>query len=153
MKFAKNKVFMCVALWLKLNQLNDFHSQTPTFNATPVVQAALETCMRGVTVEIYADLGFNDEVSSSSECDTAMAYKQPQGELLPFQGGTNQMVVMAMYQKLPDSHKQYLQWYWYTGKDQKQPLNAKDKSRNCHVKLMSEFSWQLQSRRPLPKKC
>ncbi|ORX36040.1 hypothetical protein BD324DRAFT_629933 [Kockovaella imperatae] len=102
-KFAKSRVFI----------------QTPTFNATPVVQAALETCMRCVTVEIYADLGFNDE-----------------GELLPFQGGTNQMVVNAMYDKLPDTHKQYLEWYWYTGKDQKAPLNAKDKSRNCHVKLM-----------------
>jgi hypothetical protein len=38
-------------------------SQTPTFNATPVVHAALEACKRGVLVEIYADLGFNDEVS------------------------------------------------------------------------------------------
>lgn len=37
-------------------------SQTPTFNATPVVEAALEACRRGVLVEIYADLGFNDEV-------------------------------------------------------------------------------------------
>ena len=49
------------------------------------------------------------------------------------------MVITAMYEKLPDSHKQYLKWYWYTGKDQKAPLNARDKSRNCHVKLMSEY--------------
>ena len=39
-------------------------SQTPTFNATPVVEAALEACRRGILVEIYADLGFNDAVSS-----------------------------------------------------------------------------------------
>ena len=40
-------------------------SQTPTFNATPVVHAALEACKRGILVEIYADLGFNDEVSAA----------------------------------------------------------------------------------------
>jgi hypothetical protein len=28
------------------------------------VEAALEACRRGVLVEIYADLGFNDEVSA-----------------------------------------------------------------------------------------
>ena len=60
-----------------------------------------------------------------------------QGELLPFQGGTNQMVVTDMYSRLDGAAKENLKWYWYTGKDQKTPLNAKDKSRNCHVKLMS----------------
>lgn len=102
-KFAKKNVFI----------------QTPTFNATPIVEAALDACRRGILVEIYADLGFNDE-----------------GELLPYQGGTNQMVVQSMYPRLSDEHKANLKWYWYTGKDQKSPLNAKDKSRNCHVKLM-----------------
>lgn len=102
-KFAKKNVFV----------------QTPTFNAVPVVEAALDACRRGILVEIYADLGFNDE-----------------GELLPYQGGTNKMVVQSMYGRLAPEHKQYLRWYWYTGKDQKRPLNAKDKSRNCHVKLM-----------------
>jgi hypothetical protein len=43
--------------------LTPLFRQTPTFNATPVVEAALEACRRGVLVEIYADLGFNDEVS------------------------------------------------------------------------------------------
>lgn len=81
---------------------------------------ALEACRRGVLVEIYADLGFNDE-----------------GELLPFQGGTNQMVIQDMCKELGE-YRRNLKWYWYTGKDQKTPLNAKDKSRNCHVKLMSE---------------
>ncbi|EIW72422.1 hypothetical protein TREMEDRAFT_26882 [Tremella mesenterica DSM 1558] len=102
-KFAKHSVFI----------------QTPTFNATPVVEAALDACRRGVIVEIYADLGFNDE-----------------GELLPYQGGTNEMVASAMYSRLKKEHKDNLRIYWYTGKDQKTPLNASHKSRNCHVKLM-----------------
>lgn len=30
-----------------------------------MVHAALEACKRGILVEIYADLGFNDEVSAA----------------------------------------------------------------------------------------
>ncbi|KAL7424757.1 hypothetical protein Q5752_000441 [Cryptotrichosporon argae] len=102
-RFAKKNVFI----------------QTPTFNAKPIVAAALDAVRRGVLVEIYADLGFNDE-----------------GELLPFQGGTNEMVAAHMYGELDEAQKDNLRIYWYTGKDQKTPLNAADKSRNCHVKLM-----------------
>ncbi|WWC60775.1 uncharacterized protein I303_103351 [Kwoniella dejecticola CBS 10117] len=102
-KFAKKSVFI----------------QTPTFNAVPAVEAALDACRRGIKVQIYADLGFNDE-----------------GELLPFQGGTNQMVSTQMYSRLSDEHQKNLEIYWYTAKDQKTPLNAVKKSRNCHVKLM-----------------
>lgn len=49
-KFAKRRVLI----------------QTPTFNAKPVVQAAIEAVRRGIEVEIMADLGFNDEVSSAA---------------------------------------------------------------------------------------
>ncbi|GAA5915447.1 hypothetical protein JCM5296_002704 [Sporobolomyces johnsonii] len=94
--------------------------QTPTFNAPLAVDAALEAVKRGVEVTIFADLGFNDE-----------------GELLPFQGGTNEMVAIDMYKRLEtEEAKNRLRWYWYTGKDQNVPLNAKEKARNCHVKLM-----------------
>lgn len=108
------------------------YSQTPTFNAWPVVQAALEAVRRGILVEIYADLGFNDEVGLNTY--TA----DQEGELLPFQGGTNEMISTQMYGSLEDTEKDRLKIYWYTGKDQKTPLNASHKSRNCHVKLMSE---------------
>ncbi|ORY33680.1 hypothetical protein BCR39DRAFT_563820 [Naematelia encephala] len=94
-KFAKKSVFI----------------QTPTFNAIPIVEAAIDAVKRGILVEIYADLGFNDE-----------------GELLPFQGGTNQMVSTAMYGRLSPDERKLLKIYWYTGKDQKTPLNAKDKA-------------------------
>ncbi|CEQ39387.1 SPOSA6832_00904 [Sporobolomyces salmonicolor] len=125
LRYAKEKVFI----------------QTPTFNAPLAVDAALEAVKRGIEVTIFADLGFNDE-----------------GELLPFQGGTNEMVAIDMYKRLEtEEAKNRLRWYWYvpcsllanstfvltewgstpryTGKDQNIPLNAKEKARNCHVKV------------------
>jgi len=95
--------------------------QTPTFNASPIVPAALAACRRGVEVVLYLDLGFNDG-----------------GEMIPFQGGTNEQVVTKMYRILKDEkkgHEKNLKVYWYTGKDQIKPLNAKVKQRNCHVKF------------------
>jgi hypothetical protein len=63
-KFAKKSVFVWVVTvhWSLVFSLTT-RRQTPTFNATPVVEAALDAVRRGVLVEIYADLGFNDEVS------------------------------------------------------------------------------------------
>ena len=95
-------------------------SQTPTFNAKPIIAAALDACRRGIQVTIYVDLGFNDK-----------------GESMPFQGGTNEEVVEKMYKELNrTNHQKNLHVYWYTGKDQVRPLNAVKKQRNCHVKFM-----------------
>jgi phosphatidylserine/phosphatidylglycerophosphate/cardiolipin synthase-like enzyme len=93
--------------------------QTPTFNARPVVDAAIDACKRGVKVVLYVGLGFNDK-----------------GESIPFQGGTNEEVTVRMYERLRACKKeQYLKVFWYVGKDQSRPLNAAIKQRNCHVKL------------------
>ncbi|KAG0149930.1 hypothetical protein CROQUDRAFT_668840 [Cronartium quercuum f. sp. fusiforme G11] len=95
--------------------------QTPTLNAAPVVRMCVETARRDVLVVLYLDLGFNDK-----------------GESIPFQGGTNQEVVIRMYKQLAKHKKQkYLRVYWYTGKDQIRPINAVLKSRNCHIKFMA----------------
>lgn len=40
-------------------------SQTPTFNAAPVIPAALDAVRRGVEVTLYLDIGFNDAVSGT----------------------------------------------------------------------------------------
>lgn len=45
---------------------NSFASQTPTFNARPVVDAAIDACKRGVEVVLYVGLGFNDKGESVS---------------------------------------------------------------------------------------
>ncbi|KAI0035523.1 hypothetical protein K488DRAFT_43117 [Vararia minispora EC-137] len=97
--------------------------QTPTFNAAPLIPATLDACRRGIEVTLFLDLGFND-----------------QGEQIPFQGGTNEMVVHNMYDVLNKEKKgneKNLHVFWYTGKDQKRPINAAAKKRNCHVKFMA----------------
>ncbi|KAH9988591.1 hypothetical protein BJV77DRAFT_1020825 [Russula vinacea] len=97
--------------------------QTPTFNASPIVSSTLDACKRGVQVTLYLDLGFND-----------------QGEMIPFQGGTNEDVVHRMYIALNsegNGAEKHLEVFWYTSKDQTKPLNAAIRKRNCHVKFMA----------------
>ncbi|KAF9564436.1 IQ calmodulin-binding motif protein [Agrocybe pediades] len=93
--------------------------QTPTFNAAAVVEATLAAVRRGIEVILYVNLGYNDG-----------------GESLPYQGGTNEVVIANMYKQLEPEHKKLLKAYWYTGKDMCRPVNASKKQRNCHVKLM-----------------
>jgi hypothetical protein len=72
-------------------------------------------------VTLYLDLGFND-----------------QGEMIPFQGGTNEEVVHKMYRTLNYEGKgaeKHLEVFWYTAKDQTKPLNAAVRKRNCHGTL------------------
>jgi len=93
--------------------------QTPTFNAAAVVEATLAAVRRGIEVTLYMDLGYNDG-----------------GEALPFQGGTNEVVVAKMFKELEPEHKKLFKAFWYTGKDMSRPVNASKKQRNCHVKIM-----------------
>ncbi|WFD42403.1 hypothetical protein MPSI1_001046 [Malassezia psittaci] len=95
--------------------------QSPTLNAAPVKAAILGCVRRGVRVELWLDLGFNDK-----------------SESMPFQGGTNEQVVSQLFKLLRQDgqgKEQLLEVYWYTGKDMDRPLNAVRKQRNCHVKF------------------
>lgn len=95
--------------------------QSPTLNASPVKAAILACVRRGVRVELWLDLGFNDK-----------------SESMPFQGGTNEQVVSQLYRTLrqeKQGKERLLEIYWYTGKDMDRPLNAVRKQRNCHVKF------------------
>jgi len=65
------------------------------------------------------DLGFNDG-----------------GEALPFQGGTNEVVVVKMFKDLDPEQRKLFRVFWYTAKDMCRPINASKKQRNCHVKIM-----------------
>ncbi|KZT12269.1 phospholipase D/nuclease [Laetiporus sulphureus 93-53] len=93
--------------------------QTPTFSAPPVVEGVLSAVRRGIEVILYVDVGFNDG-----------------GEVLPYQGGANEVVVREMYAQLAEEEKERLKYYWYTARDQVKPINAHLQQRNCHVKLM-----------------
>ena len=95
--------------------------QSPVFNASPVVEAVLEACKRGITVTLYIGLGFNDFAEG----------------IVPFQGGTNDTVRGHMQTELTSCNKQqYLRWHWYVAKDQNAPLRFEKQSRNNHVKFL-----------------
>lgn len=95
--------------------------QTPDLNAVPLLPELLAAVRRGVEVIYYVCLGYNDA-----------------GELLPFQGGHNEMVANKLYAELANEPeaKSRLHVHYYVGKDQNIPIHNKFKSRSCHVKLM-----------------
>jgi len=93
--------------------------QSPNLNADALLPAILDACRRGVDVYCYVCLGYNDA-----------------GELLPRQGGTNEMVAHKLYIDLEPQHRKKLHWYWYVAKDQVEPIVASKKLRDCHIKLM-----------------
>lgn len=93
--------------------------QTPDLNAEALLPEILNACRRGVNVTYYYCLGYNDA-----------------GELLPFQGGHNEMVAHGLYQNLEPEYHQFLDIYAYVAKDQIHPIHNKFKQRSAHIKLM-----------------
>ncbi|KAL2070490.1 hypothetical protein VTL71DRAFT_13516 [Oculimacula yallundae] len=108
-------------VWLSAlrNAKKNVFIQSPTLNAEPLVPAIIEACERGIDVYCYICLGYNDT-----------------GELLPKQGGTNEMIAHEMYTTLSAAGKQKLHYFFYIGKDQTVPIVAKKKKRDCHIKVM-----------------
>ncbi|EXJ81840.1 hypothetical protein A1O1_07905 [Capronia coronata CBS 617.96] len=94
--------------------------QTPDLNAEALLPEIVKACRRGVKVTYYYCLGYNDA-----------------GELLPFQGGHNEMVAHGLYQDLEPEYHQNLNIYAYVAKDQIHPIHNKFKQRSCHIKLMT----------------
>ncbi|KAH8205566.1 hypothetical protein TruAng_000272 [Truncatella angustata] len=109
------------ASWLSAfrNAEKNVFIQTPTLNAEPLIPAIIEACERGIDVYCYVCLGYNDA-----------------GELLPMQGGHNEMIAAHLYKSLSLAARQHLHYFWYVGKDQTRPIIAEHKKRSCHVKLM-----------------
>ncbi|KAF2638859.1 phospholipase D/nuclease [Massarina eburnea CBS 473.64] len=93
--------------------------QTPNLNAEPLIPALHAALDRGIEVTYYVCLGYNDA-----------------GELLPFQGGTNEMVANKLCQSLSLESKKRLHVHYYVAKDQTRPIHNKFKARSCHIKLM-----------------
>ncbi|KAF1991456.1 hypothetical protein K402DRAFT_322349 [Aulographum hederae CBS 113979] len=95
--------------------------QTPDLNAEPLLPEIAAAVRRGVVVEYYVCLGYNDA-----------------GELLPGQGGTNEMVANKLYEELGDDEesRSRLKVHYYVAKDQVMPVHDKFKGRSCHIKLM-----------------
>ncbi|KAJ3895556.1 phospholipase D active site motif protein [Lentinula edodes] len=118
--------------------------QTPNLNAEPLLPELVAAVRRGVEVEVWVCLGYNDA-----------------GELLPYQNGTNEMIANRLYNDpgllqptsndedtsshsdpadpvdtLTDEEKSRLKIYNYVAKDQDRPIHNKFKKRSCHIKLL-----------------
>ena len=93
--------------------------QSPDVNAEPLFPAIQAACRRGVDVYYYFCLGYNDA-----------------GELLPHQGGTNEMFSHKLHTTLTEDELAHLHVFNYVAKDQTRPIHDKFKKRSCHVKLM-----------------
>ncbi len=93
--------------------------QSPTLNTDVLVPAVLAACERGVAVFLFIDLGYNDA-----------------GELLPMQGGTNEMVSHQLHTSLSEDGRRRLHYHFYVAADHVAPIRAQKKIRSCYVKLM-----------------
>ncbi|KAM3069423.1 hypothetical protein ACMFMF_008640 [Clarireedia jacksonii] len=126
-------------VWLSAlrNAKKNVFIQSPTLNAEPLVPEIINACERGIDVYCYITLGYNDTVSPHNLYKQEIAsLTKSQGELLPMQGGTNEMIAHKMYTTLSAAGKSHLHYFFYIGKDQTMPLVAKKKLRDCHVKVM-----------------
>ena len=93
--------------------------QTPDLNAKPLLPALIEAVKRGIEVTYYVCLGYNDA-----------------GELLPGQGGTNEMAAHHLLSQLSEDEKHLLRIFFYVAADQDHPIHNNFKQRSCHIKLL-----------------
>ena len=93
--------------------------QTPNLNATPLHDAITVALRRGVEITYYVCLGYNDA-----------------GEIMPGQGGTNEMFASDLVSALSESERALLHIGYYVAKDQDHPIHHNFKARSCHVKLL-----------------
>lgn len=109
------------AAWLSAlrNARKNVFIQSPTLNAEPLVPEIIAACQRGIDVYCYICLGYNDS-----------------GELLPRQGGHNDMIAHKLYTSLSGAARERLHYFWYVAKDQTKPIIQEKKKRSCHIKLM-----------------
>ena len=110
------------AVWISAlqNAKRSVFIQTPDLNAKPLLPEILKAVRRGVEVEYWVCLGYNDS-----------------GELLPGQGGTNEMIAAKLYEDLKQDGEEVsrkLKVGWYVGKDQNRVIHKKEVGRCCHGK-------------------
>ncbi|QIW97701.1 hypothetical protein AMS68_003219 [Peltaster fructicola] len=93
--------------------------QTPDLNYHSLLDEIKNAVKRGIEVTYIVCLGYNDA-----------------GELLPGQGGHNEMVASKLCETLSSQERSNLHILYYVGKDQDHPIHNKFKARSCHIKLM-----------------
>ena len=107
--------------WLSCirNAKQSIFIQTPNLNATPLHAACTAALKRGVDITYYVCLGYNDA-----------------GEVMPGQGGTNEMFASDLVKSLSESERSLLHIAYYVAKDQDHPIHHNFKARSCHIKLL-----------------
>ncbi|TLS26883.1 hypothetical protein PpBr36_04868 [Pyricularia pennisetigena] len=68
--------------------------------------------------------------------------KKKKGELLPMQGGHNEMIAHRLHTALSDEARPRLHYHWYVAKDATAPLHQGKRQRSCHIKLLVA-DWQV----------
>ena len=107
--------------WLSCirNATKSVFIQTPDLNATQLHEALIAALKRGIEITYYVCLGYNDA-----------------GEIMPGQGGTNEMFAGKLVDALSPAERKLLHIAYYVGKDQDHPIHHNFKGRSCHVKLL-----------------
>lgn len=107
--------------WLSCirNATSSIFIQTPDLNATQLHPALIAALKRGIEITYYVCLGYNDA-----------------GEIMPGQGGTNEMFAGKLVDALSEPERKLLHICYYVGKDQDHPIHHNFKARSCHVKLL-----------------
>lgn len=107
--------------WLSCirNAKSSIFIQTPDLNATPLHNAMVNALKRGIEITYYVCLGYNDA-----------------GEIMPGQGGTNEMFASDLVASLSPDERARLYIAYYVGKDQDRPIHHNFKARSCHIKLL-----------------
>lgn len=96
--------------------------QTPNLNAKGLLPEIINAVKRGVEVEYYTCLGYNDA-----------------GEMLPGQGGQNETIAKKLVDELKSESEQVrklLKIGWYTAKDQNRVVHKQEQGRSCHSKSL-----------------
>jgi hypothetical protein len=103
--------------------------QTPDLNTVPLLPEILKAVRRGVEVQYWLCLGYNDA-----------------GELLPGQGGTNEMIAAKLFGELKSDGEEVssrLKVGWYVGKDLERVVHKKEGGRCCHSESMRVLHFEL----------
>jgi hypothetical protein len=107
LRYAKSRVFI----------------QSPDVNAKALLPEIIKAVKRGVEVEYWVCLGYNDA-----------------GEMLPGQGGQNEAIAKQLVDELKSENAQIralLKIGWYVAKDQDRVIHKKEKGRSCHSECSS----------------
>jgi phosphatidylserine/phosphatidylglycerophosphate/cardiolipin synthase-like enzyme len=117
------------AAWISglRNAKKNVFIQTPNLNAKALLPEMIKAVKRGVEVEFWVCLGYNDA-----------------GEMLPAQGGQNDLISKKLVDELKgesEEIRKLLKAGWYVAKDQDKPIHKMEQGRCCHGEYCTYAFW------------